>query len=177
MSVAPLLLLLATAASPQEGASAELKSLLLPGSRVRLVSSAVGARLHGTVIVVDDKELTLMGDGQPAMRVPLGSISEMDVRVSGRRHWRRGLVIGAASGLLMGFSDDAAPVNRNNCGRYSDNFCSRGEAVAGMTGAGALMGAGIGALFKADQWAPVRIGRPTVGSDRRGFAVTVALRF
>ena len=173
--IAHPLLLLATAAVAQDAPDKELKSVLTPGSRVRLVSSSVGARLQGTVLAVDDKELTLVSEERPPLKVALSSIAELDLSMGRRRHWRRGLLIGAGVGLLWGA---VAKVDEDFCDPdYTTNFCSRGEAMGGMTAASGLMGAGIGALFKSDRWAPVRLGRPGVGSDRKGFAVTVALSF
>ena len=84
----------------------------------------------------------------------MASITSLEVSLGRKRNTIRGLVIGAASGVLIGV---IAPVDPNNCGYYSDNFCSREKALLGGVVGGGGLGAGIGALIKSDRWSRVTV--------------------
>src|SRR6185436_5978071 len=140
--IAGVLSMLPVVASAQEPAPTSPASLLAVGSRVRLVSTAMQARPHGLVVALDDRVVTLATDDGLPVRVPLASITALETSLGRKRNTLKGLGIGAAAGLLFGL---AFPVDPNTCGYYSDNFCSRGEAVSGGALAFGALGASVGA--------------------------------
>lgn len=164
-------------AQEQEPLPDSLASVLTVGGRVRVVSTALKAQVHGAVIAVDDTMVTLAQDDGPPLRIPLQSIAHMDASLGRKRNTLKGLLIGTASFAALGF---AFPVDPNDCGPYSDNLCSRGEAVAGSALVGAALGAGIGALIKSERWTPITVALKTPRATRRGarpVAVAVSIRF
>src|SRR5688572_21975936 len=125
---------------------------LIVGTKVRLHTLTV-AGLEGIVASIDEKTVRLATSGGGAT-VPIDSITRVETRVGQRRQWLKGLVIGGGLGLLAGSGWDVDP---GDCEGDAEAFCSRGEAIAaGMLGYGAI-GAGIGAVFKKDRWAPVDV--------------------
>ena len=109
--------------------------------------------------------------GPNQLRLPRESVTRLEIVTGTERHWLRGLVIGAALGVAMGFAIDVDP---ERC-EFDDNYaCSRGEAVALVGGTSAVIGAGIGALFKKDVWTPVgldALGPPPARVGRVGLAL------
>jgi hypothetical protein len=170
-----LLVVAATHGRAQDTDAGRLDSLIAVGGRVRVTSMAIKGRPEGIVAALDERTLTLVAfEGGLPLKVPLDSITALETSLGRKRNTGKGVAIGIASGLLLGLF---LPVDASNCGYYSDNFCSRGEAVTGGLAGGALLGAGIGALVKSDRWGTVRLGRATQtrGEPRAGFAV--AIRF
>jgi hypothetical protein len=149
-------------------------SVLSVGSRVRLRSTAFGGEVEGLVAAVDEQALTLAAGDRAALKVPLASILGAETSIGHRRHTLVGLGAGVLGGLLLGL---AAQVDPNNCGAFSNSFCSRGDALRGGAVGGGLIGAGIGALIKSDRWAPVQIGGTSATGERSGFGVRIAFRF
>jgi hypothetical protein len=144
------------------------------GSRVRLRSRDTGD-IRGVVVAIDQTSLTLGSEGGAPMRVPLSSIETMHQIVGRRSNTIRGLVIGAASGALLGLTFST---NANDCGAESLNFCSRAEAVGGGVLTGALFGVAVGALTRHDVWAPVTLEVSRTGSAAgRKAGVRAALGF
>jgi hypothetical protein len=168
----------ALAALPAGAAAQDAASgvdLLSVGSRVRFTSSAIQGRMKGLVVALDGGTMTLAGDeGGVPLKVPVASITALEASVGKKRHWLRGMLIGGGIGLLVGIT---GPVDESYCGGESGNFCSREEAVIGGTLVSAGLGAGIGALFKTDRWAPVTLGATRSGSGGRRAAVVVTFRF
>jgi hypothetical protein len=176
-SMAALVLAAAALAAAQEPPATTALSTLTVGSRVRVLSTAVQARLDGVVVEMDERALTVAPSGGLPLKVPLGSITQLDVGLGRRGNARRGLVIGLLAGLALGL---AFSVDPGDCGFESDHFCSRGEAIAGGVLTFGGLGAGIGALVKTDRWAPLTMGPPRPGitdARRRGVGVAVAFRF
>jgi hypothetical protein len=173
LSLVPVLLTgLAAAQEPPPGSPA---SVLTVGSRIRVVSTAVSARLEGAVVAVDETQLTLAPDGGTPLKLPLQSVTRMEVSLGRKRNPLWGMLIG---GLAFAALGAAAPVDPNDCGENSDNLCSRGEAIGGLALVGAGLGAGVGALIKTERWAPIAVGGPRVGRrGTRAIGIGVAIRF
>ena len=173
-TMAFILATLAAAASAQEQTKAPLTSILVVGSRVRLVSTAVQARPQGLVVALDESTLTLATDAGTPLKLPTSSITALETSLGRKRNTLKGLGIGVVSGLLLGL---AFSVDPNDCGYYSSHFCSRGEAVAGGALGFAALGAGVGALVKSDRWSPVLLGAPARrarhGPPAAGLGVTI----
>jgi hypothetical protein len=142
-------------------ALAEPELLTLPvGSGVRLQTGAApGHWTRGVLLHADSTSIAMIPEGAPVLggnqlQLPSASVSRFELKVGSKRHWLAGLAIGGALGLVWGAT---ASVDPNDCGSDSVNFCSRGEALFGMTFVLGGMGSGIGALVKTDRWTPVAI--------------------
>ncbi len=134
--------------------------LLTPGLRVRLESENVRGRITGRILETTERGLRLMTDNGVPVRVPFEAITGLEASFTRRRHTREGLVVGLALGALAGA---LAEVDEYACDfEDSTAFCSRGEAIAGGIGGGALLGAGIGALVRTDRWQTVSLERVRV---------------
>jgi hypothetical protein len=154
---AALLVVLASGASAQ--GQPEPPALELPsGARVRLrTQAAPGNWIHGVLASADSSSIALVPEGAPplganVLRLPRESVTRLEIVTGQKRHWLRGLVVGAALGVAMGFAIDVDPVR---C-EFDDNYsCSRGSAVALMGGTMAAIGVGVGSLVRKDVWTPV----------------------
>ena len=173
--VAGLTVVLAAGAT---GAQDQPPTLELPvGARVRMqTQSAPGDWIKGVLAGADSESIALVPDGAPPLgpnqlRLPRQAVTRFEIVTGTTRHWLRGLVIGAALGVAMGFSIDVDP---ERC-EFDDNYaCSRGEAVALMGGFSAVIGAGIGGGVKKDVWTPVgldALGPPPARVSRTGLAL------
>jgi hypothetical protein len=171
--------LLSSVAAPlwAQPAGPALGSVLSVGSRVRLKSDAIGGEHRGLVVSLDEGALTLASDGGGVpLKLPLASITAADASLGRKRHTLQGAAVGAAVGLALGLGYS---VNPDDCGVNSENFCSRGEALAGGSLGGAGLGALVGALIKTDRWAPItlRAANARGRRDARSFGLGVAVRF
>jgi len=160
------------------GAQDQPPTLELPvGARVRIRTyPATGDWIKGVLAGADSETIALVPDGAPPLgpnqlRLPRQAVTRFEMVTGTKRHWLRGLVIGAALGVAMGFAIDVDP---ERC-EFDDNYaCSRGEAVALLGGTSAVIGAGIGALFKKDVWTPVgldALGPPPARVSRAGLSL------
>jgi hypothetical protein len=180
ISVVTLLLGLPSpaAAAAQEQTVSSPASTVTSGSRVRVRSTTVQGRIRGVVTDADETVLTIIPEGGGPLKVPVGSITGMDVSLGRHRNWLKGLGIGMAAGVALGF---AMPVDPLICHDPTQTyFCSRAEAIVGGTFLFGPIGAGIGALIKSDRWAPVSVGlgAPNHGTAKgRGFQATAAVQF
>jgi hypothetical protein len=135
-----------------------LASVLTMGQRVRVHSMTEPRHVVGGVSAVDVDFLTVIPDGLYPMKIPARSITAVDASRGRKRSWRKGLVVGLAVGVGLGF---AFPVDSANCGPETPNFCSRGEALTGSTVVFGGIGAGVGAFIKSERWTPLDTGRPS----------------
>jgi len=175
ISVFVLVFSSATIAAGQEPPGATVASTVTVGTRVRVLSTTMEARVRGVVVAVDETVITLALEGGLPLKVPLRSITEMDVSLGTKRNTLKGLAIGGLSGIALGF---AFPVDPENCGPGSTNLCSRREGIVGGTFLFGALGTGIGALIKSQRWAPISVGlRPSGGAKRPAVEVAVAVRF
>lgn len=149
--------------------------MLTVGTRVRVLSTTVHARIRGVVVAVDETVITLAPEGGLPLKLPLRSITEMDVSLGTKRNALWGLAIGVLSGIAFGL---VLPVDPENCGPETTNFCARSHAIAGGTLLPGPLGIGIGALIKSDRWAPISVGLRTSGAATGpAVEVAVAVRF
>jgi hypothetical protein len=178
----PALLLVAglagVLAAGAAGAQDQPPALELPvGARVRLRTyPATGGWIRGVLAGADAETIALVPDGAPPLgpnqlRLPRQAVTRFEMVTGTTRHWLRGLVIGAALGVAMGFAIDVDP---ERC-QFDDNYaCSRGEAVAILGGTSAVLGVGIGGLVKKAVWTPVgldALGPPPARVARTGLAL------
>ena len=178
------------AAAQDPAGAAALAAVLAPGDRVRVVtttSSRPGVLVRtdnavavvGVVESVDTAALTVIAPGGNPVKVPIESIIAADLSVGRKRNWLNGLVGGLALGTAAGLT---GPVDPQDCGPTSANFCSRAEVLAGSLVLLGAIGVGIGASIRTDQWvrrftrpgaAAVSLG-PSLGPGRIGFTLNVA---
>lgn len=128
------------------------------GQRVRVHSTTEPRHVVGGVSALDVDFLTVIPDGLYPMKIPARSITAVDASRGRKRSWRKGLVVGLAVGVGLGF---AFPVDAANCGPETPNLCSRGEALIGSTVLFGGIGAAIGAFIKSERWTPLDTGRPS----------------
>jgi len=149
--------------------AAEPTLLKLPmGARVRLQTlAAPGNWMKGILASADSTSVALVPEDAPPLGanqlvVPSASVSRFELRTGTKRRWLPGLIAGVALGLVVGFTEDVdSPAcdvpDYSYIEDYSGYYCSRGEAVAVSTLGFGGLGAGIGALIKADKWTPVAL--------------------
>jgi len=157
--VVALLGLLASEALAQE--MPQPPALELPmGARVRLrtqaspdgwIKGALASADAGTISLVPEEAPPL---GANRLRLPSDSVTRLEVLTGKKKQWLPGLLIGAAAGLAMGFSEPVDPVQ---CEFDQNTFCNRGVAVAAMGATSAAIGALVGSRFKKDVWTPVAL--------------------
>ena len=173
---AAVLSALAATASAQGPDNTSLSSVLAVGSRVRITSAAL-ARTKGLVAGLDESAVTLATDAG-VIKMPLTSITALDVSLSRKRNWLKGAAIGLGVGLIIGLT---TPVDPNNCvfSSNSTNECSRGAALGSGLLGGGLLGAGIGALITTDRWSAVTlsVARPQARYGRPSIGLVMAARF
>ncbi len=154
----------AASAAGQTPSAAVTLSTLAPGSRIRVTSTSVQARVRGLVVAVDDTVLTLAPEGGMPLKVPFASITDMDVSLGQRRNTLKGLGVGVLTGIAIGY---AFPVDPERCySKDSASFCSRGDAIGGSTLFFGGLGTIIGALIKTDRWAPLGVGLRSAATSR-----------
>jgi len=152
----------------------ELPSIL-PGSRVRVSSSTLASGSAIGSFVGVESESVVLGNaaGGSPFRVPLNTISKLEVSVGRRSQAGRGAMIGAAigvtPGLLLTFGDYSSDV-------HGDGPSVAAVAAMGAAG-GALLGAAIGWALKVDRWQVVEgpVAGVAVVPLRGGAAVSVRL--
>jgi hypothetical protein len=157
VSTAILVLALAAPAVGQEPTTS-LVSVLATGQRVRVRSTTEPRAVIGGVSAVDIESLTLIPDGLPPLEIPARSITSVETSQGHKRSWQRGLLVGLAFGVGLGF---AFSVDAENCGPETPHFCSRGEALAASTIIFSGVGAAVGAFIKSERWTPLDVKRPT----------------
>jgi len=115
-------------------AAQEPLPITLPaGARIRVSSTAMPGLLEGILLHNDPQSMTVAFENGTQQTLPLSSLTCVDISVSKKRQTLKGALIGTGIGLALGF---AIPVDPNNCGYYSENSCSRSDAVASGTWGG-----------------------------------------
>jgi hypothetical protein len=156
-----LLLVTSLALGGGEILAQEAPALELPlGAPVRLrVAAAPDGWVEGVLAGADSRTISLLPREAPPLganplRLPSASVTRLEVLTGKKRQWFAGLFIGAAVGLAMGIGEKVDPVQ---CQFDEYTFCSRGAAVAAMTGTSAFLGALIGGMVRTDVWTPVAV--------------------
>lgn len=127
-----------------------------PGARVRIVAPGIVAgRYVGTVLTRSADSLELGAPGVPPIKMPFARITSLEVgRGSSRALGAgRGVMWGAPIGLVVGViaaaGTDSDPYCFDTCTR-SGSY--KAGIIAASTLAGALWGAGIGAIVGRERW-------------------------
>lgn len=148
-----------------------------PGVRVRIVAPGIVAgRYVGTVLTRDADTVQLGAPGTAPVKIPFARITSVEVSRGSSRALgaARGVVWGAPIGLVIGVvaaaGTDEDPYCFDSC---STSGSYKAGIIATSTLAGALWGAGIGAIVGRERWerfeiAPrsafdLRHGRATLG--------------
>jgi hypothetical protein len=155
----------------------EPPTLELPmGARVRVQTQASSDWIKGVLASADAGTISLVPEEAPPLgsnqlRLPSEAVTQLEVRTGRKRQWLPGLLAGAALGAALGASMDVDAVR---C-EFDDNyFCSRGGAIAAMSGTFAGLGALVGSLVKKDIWTPVAL--DALGPPREKARAEVGLR-
>jgi hypothetical protein len=153
----------------------EPSALELPaGAPVRLRTVASPDHwTRGFLTRADTDTIALVPEAAPPLgpnqlRLPRDTVTRLEVLTGKKKQWLPGLLIGAAAGVAMGLGEPVDPVG---CEFDQYTFCSRGAALAAMTGTGAFLGALVGSLVKTDVWTPVpldALGSPPAAGTRTG---------
>ena len=151
-----------------------------PGARVRVLApGALAGRLTGIVIARTADSLTITRTNASPLAIPMSRLTSVELS-RGKSHAAgalKGLVIGAAVGLVMGLT----PIPEPTCtSRGCDPELTRGEFMGStILGAGSL-GAGIGAIVGRERWdryqLPARVGL-VLPSRTQGVGVSLGYAF
>lgn len=151
-----------------------------PGARVRIQAPGVVAgRYVGTVLTRSADTVELGAPGTAPIKVPFALITSIEVsRGSSRalgavRGVQWGAPIGLVFGVIAAAGTDSDPYCFDNC-RTSGSY--KAGIVAASTLAGALWGAGIGAIVGRERWERFEVSPRSAfdvrqGSARLGLAV------
>jgi hypothetical protein len=149
------------------------------GHRVRLKTDSSSQWLMGTLVTADEDSLGLrVADNAPSISVARRNVSQFEVSYPGHSNAGRGALIGLTIGALGG-----AIVGGVSSECQPNKLCIVGPeagAVVGAVlfgGAGALLGAGIGAATRSDNWVSESLGRARVTLVPRGAGLALSLTF
>lgn len=135
------------------------------GSKIRLLAPGVlDGRVQGLVTRMDDNVLLVSADEGPPTRVPREAITRLEVSTGRTRQVVKGLLIGAGIGAAVLGPIYHSSAKQSQC----DNAlvpCTTSVAAAEAfwIGAGAAVGAAIGARFTVDRWREVPLRTVRVG--------------
>jgi hypothetical protein len=79
-------------------------SVLTTGQRLRVHSITEPRHVVGGVSAVDVDFVTVIPDGLYPMKIPARSITGVDASRGHKRNWRKGLIVGPAVGVGLGFA-------------------------------------------------------------------------
>jgi hypothetical protein len=173
MRLATLGIALLACASVLQAQSSELQ----PGARVRLEAPGItAARLTGTILSRAGDTLLVGGPNVAPIRVPLTSISSLEVsRGSSRMEGaKRGIAWGLPIGLVFG-TIVAISADCNSC-LNPPTDTERADFALASTVSGVVWGAGIGALIGRERWERFDVNpRVSFTARDRGMGVAVSL--
>lgn len=178
----PFILALATVALSAAASSARAQHTeVQPGARVRISAPGIVAgRYVGTVLTRSADTVELGAPGTSPIKVPLARITSIEVSRGSSRALGagRGVLWGAPIGLVVGVVAAAGTDSDPYCFDYCSTSGSyKAGIVAASTVAGALWGAGIGALVGRERWERFEIAPRTsfdARSDRTSFGFALA---
>ena len=138
------------------------------GDRVRIKAPSLQqGRISGRLLERAGDSFVIEHGTRP-VRVPVSAIESLEVHRGRRSRWKEGGLIGFVPGAVLGGLVGAYAA----CDDQPRDCSGAGGATAGallVGGTTAVLGAGMGALFKVDRWqrtTTVRL-NPTVGQDRK----------
>jgi hypothetical protein len=174
---AALAVLASDALAQTPAIEAEMADALSSGMRVRVHTTA-GLRFTGRLLSTDESSLRLVDGRGLAIKLGRDQIAAVEVGMPRERGQgalrgavKGGLVMAVAGGIALA-ADHGAKREDGLCGTLETgiNPCLTGSDVAAATLGGALIGAGLGALFPGEKWHPLRtaslrlaLGRTTSG--------------
>jgi hypothetical protein len=173
-------LLAALFIAPATGLAAQAGLHSSVGQRVRLTTDADSHWLVGTLVGADEDSVRLRtADSAPLVSVARSRVTQFEVRYRGHSNAGRGALIGfgvgAISGGLWGLAD------ASNCKSPSWCIFSPGQEALGggllLGGAGALLGAVIGAVTQGGGWEAVSLSGAHVALAPRGAGLALSLTF
>jgi hypothetical protein len=162
---------------PQVIAGQGVRTLVVPGARVRVTHPAEGTRVGTALAITDDLLFVRWRNGSDTVGVPLAEVTQLDVG-DGKHKYRAlkyagiGLVGGAGLGAMVGAAsyDD------------SDSFFGQGAYAAGgafvLGSLGGIIGL-VSGVLRSEPWQEVPLDRSRVGivvppgghGTRLGFAL------
>jgi hypothetical protein len=150
----PLFLLLVFGA-PLGAQSVQPMGELHPGARVRLdAPGVVSDKFTGTILSSSADTFTVANPSTVAVTVPIAKVTSLQVSRGKSRSAGavRGLMWGVPIGLVLGipFSSGGQKQGCTTCD-------SPGVIIASTTLAGAVWGAGIGAIIGREKWVPLQL--------------------
>ncbi len=129
------------------------------GDRVRVVDAS-GTKIVGEIQELDQNYIELLLENQRRRRVSLSDITEMSVSNGIDGNAGAGALGGAALGGLIGVGIGFLFSNFSDAPKRDDDGSSAGIFVVSIVASAApiaLVGAGIGLLFRTEEWTEVSI--------------------
>lgn len=154
--------------------TAGAQDVVQPGARVRIEGTSLpGDRLVGTVLSRTADSLEIAVSGAVRARIPFSAIEQLEIsrgstrRAGAVKGMKIGLIVMGVGGAIvassiMGASDAEC---QGDCGALAASFL----AVALIEGA--ALGAGIGAIVKAESWKRIPPPRMAIRAAPRGIRV------
>jgi hypothetical protein len=157
-------------ATPWMCVAAQDAPALAAGQRVRITSSTLGLKRQVVTLDAVGGDTLLLG-GDAVRAIPLTSVERLEVFEGRHGHPWRGAWIGGLAGVVGGI-----PAMYAICTYAACEVAGLVGGAAAFGAAGALIGAGIGALIKTDKWEEVPLDGLRVSIATRGGGVGVGVR-
>jgi hypothetical protein len=170
------LLVTSLAIAPLAAVASQEPAVINPGDRVRVTApSVLGGPFAGTVLTRDPDSLVVQG-GTETRRLPLASITRLDLSRGRKSH----TLLGAGVGFLVGAGVGGALFASDpySCDEVHSACIVLGAVALGA--AGALVGAVTGALVRTERWAEVPLERlrlSLIPDGGRALTLRVSLNF
>lgn len=144
-------------------ARAQDATVLLPGTRVRIVAAGIDPRERtGRIVHATRDTITFRSDENPATRtLALSDIASIDISGGEQTHRGRDALYGLAIGGAAGAAISAATYSEPKCSIYCAPYHGRSGVTASGAIAGSVFGAALGAFVfanfdKTERWVPLR---------------------
>ncbi|MSS73000.1 MAG: hypothetical protein EXS64_16130 [Candidatus Latescibacteria bacterium] len=165
--------------------------LIAPGAKVRLYApSLIEGHFVGKVVRLNADTMTVaLGGRRTPLQVPMASVESLEIYQGTKRKTGKGMAIGttigASIGAFVGYGlskafddafDDGYEEGNSDRSAYLRN-AAKGAFFIGLPGA--LIGAGIGASYRDEQWKKVQIDSIYMGiaPQRGGVQIAASFRF